>query len=45
MSGRALFEALLTFWNPVCVPRMYGGVRGRGLAASPYSISMVYISV
>ncbi|MDF9844954.1 hypothetical protein M2105_005999, partial [Paenibacillus sp. PastF-1] len=30
--------ALLTFWNRRMRTRMYGGVRGRGLAAPSYSI-------
>ncbi|MBY9079805.1 hypothetical protein, partial [Paenibacillus sp. CGMCC 1.18879] len=29
---------LLTFWNRRMRTRMYGGVRGRGLAAPSYSI-------
>ncbi|MDF9843815.1 hypothetical protein M2105_004870, partial [Paenibacillus sp. PastF-1] len=32
--------ALLTFWNRRMRTRMYGGVRGRGLAAPSYSISI-----
>ncbi|REE81168.1 hypothetical protein A8990_1191, partial [Paenibacillus taihuensis] len=34
----SLFGALLTFWNRRMRTRMYGGVRGRRLAASSYSI-------
>ncbi|MBY9077002.1 hypothetical protein, partial [Paenibacillus sp. CGMCC 1.18879] len=32
---------LLTFWNRRMRTRMYGGVRGRGLAAPSYSISFI----
>ncbi|MDF9844696.1 hypothetical protein M2105_005780, partial [Paenibacillus sp. PastF-1] len=32
--------ALLTFWNRRMRTRMYGGVRGRGLAAPSYSIAL-----
>ena len=35
-----LLRALLTFWNRRMRTRMYGGVRGRRLAASFYSISL-----
>lgn len=34
----SLSGALLTFWNRRMRTRMYGGVRGRGLAAPSYSI-------
>ncbi|WP_212942919.1 hypothetical protein, partial [Paenibacillus antibioticophila] len=34
----SLSGTLLTFWNRRMRTRMYGGVRGRGLAAPSYSI-------
>src|SRR5690606_32182310 len=40
----SLFGALLTFWNRRMRTRMYGGVRGRRLGASSYSIYVLAIA-
>src|SRR6185312_7528124 len=39
----SILGALLTFWNRRMRTRMYGGVRGRRLAASSYSILIPFV--
>ncbi|WP_234533178.1 hypothetical protein, partial [Paenibacillus pseudetheri] len=41
-SAFTLSGTLLTFWNRRMRTRMYGGVRGRGLAAPSYLILHSY---